>query len=176
MTRRGKSAKSGKSGTKPAPEAKARPPAPRRKAATQVAAVCVDAACTQVLLITSRGTGRWIVPKGWPMRKKSLPGTALQEAWEEAGVEGQAGKKELGRFHYEKLREHGFAIPVDVRVFPVAVSALKESFPEAGQRKRQWFPIAEAAELVSDEGLRPIIRALPQHVAAGLVPAAKGKK
>lgn len=155
------------------------PPPPKqpskRKPATQVAALCVNEDRDRVLLVTSRGTGRWIVPKGWPMRKRSLPGTALQEAWEEAGVEGVAGKKELGRYRYQKLRDHGFAIPVEVRVYAVAVEALKDSFPEAGQRERQWFAPEEAAGLVAEDGLRAVIADLKRHIDEGHVPEA-GRK
>lgn len=142
----------------------------------QVGALCRDRATGRVLLITSRGTGRWVVPKGWTMAKKSLPGAALQEAWEEAGVQGTVGKTELGRFHYDKLRDHGFAIPVEVRVYPVVVDRVARRFPEAGERQSRWFKPEEAAALVAEEGLRALILDLPRHAAAGLIPRYKPKK
>lgn len=160
----------------PKPEPKPKAPQRPKKPATQVAALCVNAAMDRVLLITSRGTGRWIVPKGWPMRKKSLPATALQEAWEEAGVEGVAGKKELGRYAYDKLRDHGFAIPVEVRIFPITVQSLQDKFPEAGERRREWFRPEDAAPLVAEEGLRQAIADLPRHIAAGRLPTLKPRK
>lgn len=57
--------------------------------AEQTAALCTHPQTGQVLLITSRDTGRWVLPKGWPMRGRSMAQAALIEAWEEAGVEGQ---------------------------------------------------------------------------------------
>ena len=135
-----------------------------RVPALQVGALCRDPGTGRVLLITSRGTGRWIIPKGWPMRKRSLPGTALREAWEEAGVEGRIGRKELGLYHYDKLRGQGFAIPVQVHVFGIAVASLADRFPEAGQRTRRWFTPKEAAGLVAEEGLQALIVRLPQMV------------
>lgn len=142
---------------------------PRRKPATQVAALCLNDTGDRLLLITSRDTGRWVIPKGWPMRKRSLPGTALREAWEEAGVEGCVGKAELGRYHYDKRRERGFEVPVEVRVFGIAVRRLVDRYPEAGQRERRWVAPAEAAGLVAEEGLQALILALPQMVADGLL-------
>lgn len=142
---------------------------PRRRLWTQVAGLCLDAAGDRVLLITSRDTGRWIIPKGWPMRKRSLPGTALREAWEEAGVEGSVGREELGRYHYDKLRGQGFAVPVEVHVFGIAVSRLADRYPEAGQRERRWFTPSEAAELVAEDDLQALIRRLPGMVEAGLL-------
>lgn len=39
----------------------------------------------EILLITSRDSGRWIIPKGWPMKKKEPHEAAAVEAWQEAG-------------------------------------------------------------------------------------------
>ena len=75
----------------------------------QVGAVCLDPATGRVLLITSRGTGRWIIPKGWPMPGRSLAEAALQEAWEEAGVRAKTGE-EMGSYHYDKDQDRGFAV------------------------------------------------------------------
>lgn len=133
----------------------------RRPPEMQVAALCLSETTGQVLLVTSRGTGRWIVPKGWPMPGRTLAGAAMQEAWEEAGVKGRIGDGEIGRYHYEKDQDRGFAIPVEVRVFPLYVDCMKERFPEVDQRKRRWFAPAEAANMVAETGLKQILRALP---------------
>lgn len=133
----------------------------RRPPEMQVAALCMDQATGQVLLVTSRGTGRWIVPKGWPMPGRSLAGAAMQEAWEEAGARGSADPVEIGRYHYAKDQDRGFAIPVEVRVFPMQVESLAEDYPEAQQRRRRWFAPADAARMVAEPGLQQILRALP---------------
>lgn len=131
-----------------------------RPPAMQVAALCICPATSRVLLITSRGTGRWIIPKGWPMPGRSLAQAAMQEAWEESGVQGEVSETPIGRYHYDKEQDRSFAIPIDVRVFPVTVSALADDFPEAAQRKRQWFTPLEAAELVDETGLKQLLRGL----------------
>ena len=135
----------------------------RRPAALQVAALCLQPETGKVLLVTSRGTGRWIIPKGWPMEGRSLGEAAAQEAWEEAGVRGTLGAQELGRYSYDKQQDRGFAIPVEVRVFPIHVEKLREKFPESEQRERAWFTPAEAAERVDESGLKALLLGLPVH-------------
>lgn len=128
----------------------------RRPPRMQVAALCCDAK-GRVLLITSRGTGRWVLPKGWPMSGKTLAGAALQEAWEEAGVRGQVAEAEIGRYRYEKAQDAGFSIPVEVRVFRVDVADLAPHFPERSQRRRAWFDPRAAAEQVDEIGLQALL-------------------
>lgn len=127
-----------------------------RVPALQVGALCRDPGTGRVLLITSRGTGRWIIPKGWPMPGLSLAGAALCEAWEEAGVRADTAT-EMGRYHYGKMQPRGFAIPVEVRVFGITVVDLGDDYPEAAQRTRRWFDPAQAAGLVGEPGLSRLI-------------------
>ena len=131
-------------------------PEPQR----QVGALCCDRKTGQVLLITSRGTGRWIIPKGWPVPDLGRPGSALQEAWEEAGVRGEV-VSQIGRYDYDKLLDNGGSVLVRVQVFLALVDGLADDFPEAGQRHRRWFQPAKAAGLVDEKGLRKILRDLP---------------
>lgn len=133
----------------------------KRPPAIQVGAICIDPDTGHVLLISSRGTGRWIIPKGWPMEGRSLAGAAAREAWEEAGVIGRIQRSEIGRYGYQKDQDEGFSIPVDVRVFQLAVRKLAEKFPERHERERKWFPPKEAAELVAEPGLAQILNSLP---------------
>ncbi|UXU75431.1 MULTISPECIES: NUDIX hydrolase [unclassified Paracoccus (in: a-proteobacteria)] len=133
----------------------------RRPPEMQVAALCRNPATGDVLLITSRGTGRWVLPKGWPMPGRSLADAALQEAWEEAGVRGRVRQDEIGRYHYDKVQDRGFAIPVEVRIFAVDVDSLGQDFREAAERSRRWFPPDEAAKLVAESGLQQLLRSLP---------------
>ncbi|WP_134678483.1 NUDIX hydrolase [Paracoccus ravus] len=127
----------------------------------QVAALCRNARDGKILLVTSRGTGRWIVPKGWPMPGKSLADAAAQEAWEEAGVRGRVAQTPIGTYSYEKQQDRGFAIPVDVRLFLLEVDELSDDFPEAEQRKRRWYTPERAAEMVAEKGLRKFLRSMP---------------
>ena len=140
----------------------------------QVGALCRDRATGHVLLITSRGTGRWIIPKGWPMPGRGLADAALQEAWEEAGVLGDPVQQELGRFDYDKAQAAGLAVPVEVRVFPVWVRSLADDFPEAAERERRWFHPAEAALLVAEPRLRKLLRDLARSETTARAAAGDG--
>lgn len=133
----------------------------------QVGAVCLHPSDGRVLMITSRDTGRWIIPKGWPIPGLSLAEAAMQEAWEEAGVRGQAATRELGRYRYDKHQPLGFAVPVEVRVFPVTVRELADDYPEAAERTRRWWEPMEAADLVAEAQLGQLLRGLGRAKAGG---------
>ena len=128
---------------------------------TQFGALCyrVNNDKVQVLLITSRGSGRWIIPKGWPMDKQTPASAAEQEAFEEAGVEGKIKNICLGIFSYVKSRNVEDKLPCVVAVFPMKVKRLLRKFPESKERKRRWFSIKKAASIVSEPELAQIIRA-----------------
>lgn len=135
----------------------------QRPEAVQVAALCVRGKKKnrEVLMITSRGSGRWVVPKGWPIDGKTGAGSALQEAWEEAGVQAQKVDEDpIGSFDYAKVLDDGAAQPVRVSVYRIKVDALADEFPEAGQRERRWMRPEDAADLVAEPELQDLLRAL----------------
>lgn len=112
---------------------------------------------TQILLITSRRSRRWIVPKGWPMDGVTPGAAALQEAWEEAGVKGKAYERCLGLYSYSKMIERGVLFPCVAMVYPVRVKSLASDFPEAGQRQRKWLTPKKAAARISEPELAQIL-------------------
>lgn len=126
---------------------------------TQYAALCyrMSRDKPEVLLVTSRGTGRWLVPKGWPMSGHTPAETAAKEAWEEAGVIGKVKDTCLGLFSYQKVIEDGQDLPCVVMVYPVTVKSLAVRFPEMGQRKRKWFTPKKAAQKVAEPELARIL-------------------
>ncbi|MDG1354110.1 MAG: NUDIX hydrolase [Sulfitobacter sp.] len=127
----------------------------------QVAALCHrgDGPEREFLLVTSRDTGRWIIPKGWPIRGLKSNEAALQEAWEEAGVRNsRATIDPIGSYTYQKRQNSGLEIPVETLVYSVAVEDLSEEFPEAHQRSRKWVSAAAAAEMVNETELKNIFR------------------
>ena len=133
----------------------------KRPHGRQVAALCTRKGKkgNEVLLVTSRSRGRWIVPKGWPMEGKSFPETALEEAWEEAGVrKGRIKGDMLGTYTYKKVQKNGTKLPCVVDVYSVKVDELKDEFPESDKRKRRWVKQGEAVDLVSEPELKEIIR------------------
>lgn len=125
----------------------------------QYAALCyrlTKGGC-EVLLITSRGTGRWILPKGWAIKNSSDWQTAASEAQEEAGVKGKVAKKPIGSYYYRKWMQQGLPIECDVTVYPLEVSRLQEDYLEKHERERRWFSQAEAAALVGEPELKKLI-------------------
>lgn len=132
----------------------------KRDLRTQFAALCyrMKKGKPEILLITSRRSGRWIVPKGWPVDGMTPSQSALTEAWEEAGVIGKIHNVSLGLFSYLKQVSADTELPCVAVVYPVKVKSLSTKFPEAGQRKRKWFSPKRAAELVSELELADIIR------------------
>ncbi|WP_226781950.1 NUDIX hydrolase [Oceaniglobus trochenteri] len=111
----------------------------------------------QVLLVTTRRTKRWVIPKGWPMGGQSPSGAAAIEAYEEAGVEGAVSDVCLGIYTYTKEFD-GDDLPCVVAVFPLKVSRKLRNWPEAKERKRQWFSLKKAAAKVQEPELRQILR------------------
>ncbi|MEF3047241.1 NUDIX hydrolase [Pseudotabrizicola sp. L79] len=126
---------------------------------SQYGAVCwrLHRGKVEVLLVTSRDTGRWVIPKGWPCGKLSGPHSAAQEAWEEAGVEGQITETSLGVYTYLKRRLPKDPLPCAVTVFPLRVARLAEKFPERKERQRKWFAARKAARKVDEPELRQIL-------------------
>ncbi len=127
---------------------------------TQFGALChrVRNGKVQVLLITSRESGRWLTPKGWPVDNATPSQTALREAYEEAGVEGKATPVCVGIYSYQKAVDRQVRRPCIVAVFPVRVRRLLKDYPEAHMRKRKWFVRKKAAALVDEPELSAIIR------------------
>ena len=111
----------------------------------------------KILLITSRDTGRWIVPKGWPMKNRLPHEAAAIEAWEEAGVTGDIGERPLGSYIYDKRRNRKADLTCEVEVFSLEVSNLATDFPEKTQRRRKWFNPDKAARKVAEPELRALI-------------------
>lgn len=140
----------------------------------QVAALCYRGTGPEmeVLLVTSRDTGRWIIPKGWPISGLKTSEAALQEAWEEAGVRNsKAMSRPIGTYSYDKVLSAGLPVPVETLVYPVDVQDLSCDFPEAHERKRKWVSPDAAAELVREGELKDILRRMtklfPQNAQQG---------
>ncbi|MCR5877337.1 NUDIX hydrolase [Phenylobacterium sp. J367] len=111
----------------------------------------------EVLLITSRETRRWVIPKGWPIKGLKAPRSAAREAFEEAGVTGDPGKKKIGVFHYDKKLASGRVQHVRVNVYALRVTFEADAWPEQGQREKRWILPADAAQLVNEPELQTLI-------------------
>ena len=129
----------------------------------------------EVLLVTSRETRRWVIPKGWPMKNKKPHAAAAREALEEAGVTGRVLKRPIGVYSYIKRLKNGAPLQCSVDVFPLKVTGQLTRWREQGERTGRWFSVEEAAEAVEEPDLQALIRGFAAHVAADTL-RKKGKK
>jgi 8-oxo-dGTP pyrophosphatase MutT (NUDIX family) len=112
----------------------------------------------EIMLLTSRETGRWVLPKGWPIKGLKPREVAAQEAYEEAGLVGNiTSKRPVGIYHYEKQFAAG-GLLCEVRVFLFQVDQELDDWPERGQRESRWLDPAKAAALVDEGGLAELVR------------------
>jgi 8-oxo-dGTP pyrophosphatase MutT (NUDIX family) len=114
----------------------------------------------QVCLVTSRSTGRWILPKGWPEKDLSHAEAAAREAWEEAGLKGKAGPEPCGEYEALKGVGEDLTVPVRLKVFLLAEPTQSKDFPEKGQRKVKWLSLDKAVARADEDGLCKLIRSL----------------
>lgn len=112
----------------------------------------------EILMITSRETRRWVIPKGGRMAGKTDAEAAAQEAIEEAGVRGEMGGASFGHFRYAKVGRNGDLRTHVVAVYPLEVLIQLGDWPEAHQRERRWMTTENAAAAVNEPDLAQLIR------------------
>ncbi len=111
----------------------------------------------EVLLITSRDTGRWVLPKGWPEGTEALCDAAAREAAEEAGLSGAVSRKETGRYFYMKVLGSGEEVPCEVLVYSLEVDRVAEKWKERRQRQRKWVTPRQATRMINEPDLCDLI-------------------
>ena len=122
-------------------------------------------AAIEVMLITSRDTGRWVIPKGWPGEGLAERESAAREAHEEGGLVGRMGDRPIGRYRYDKRLADGSSVVCSVEVFALEVERQLKSWPERKERRTQWFVLQQAAKAVEEPELATMIRELPKRLA-----------
>lgn len=134
----------------------------KRKPVTQYAALpfAVKNGRPRVMLVTSRGKGRWIIPKGWPEKDLTPQACAAKEAYEEAGILGKIGDSPLGTYRYKKRLRSGGRTTFTVETYLLEVERQLADWPEKGQRVTRWMAPARAARLVGDDGLCRLLLSL----------------
>ncbi|MFT2215532.1 NUDIX hydrolase [Rhizobium giardinii] len=135
----------------------------------QVGAICFRTGLQgsiEVLLVTTRETGRWTIPKGWAIKGLKSHEAAEREAWEEAGVKGKARKSPLGYFTYLKTLDDGTKVPSLVEVHLVEVKKAFTRFPESKERSIEWLSPVAAAARVSVPELKGLLMSLMRRSVA----------
>jgi 8-oxo-dGTP pyrophosphatase MutT (NUDIX family) len=117
----------------------------------------------RVLMVTSRDTGRWVMPKGWLMDGKKPWQAAKIEALEEAGVVGFISDTPIGFYHYTKRLDRRTSVRCRVTVYPMMVDKLKRRWKERKERKRHWFSLKKAARLVNEKELSALLKDLAEN-------------
>ena len=146
----------------PTPKKRAIRKAKKGQRVRQVAAIPFrigDTGDIEVMLVTSRETKRFIVPKGWPMKGKSGRKAATIEAMEEAGVLGKTLKTPAGGYSYWKRLSENF-IRVDVTVYLLKVQEELSKWKETAKRQRAWLSPAQAATLIDEPDLSTLLKVL----------------
>ncbi|MGE0053104.1 MAG: NUDIX hydrolase [Hyphomicrobium sp.] len=145
----------------------------------QVAALPVRTSqegAVEVLLVTSRETRRWVLPKGWPSKRLKDKDAAAREAKQEAGATGKIASKPIGTYRYRKVEGATWRL-VEVSVYVLKVKNELKRWREQEQRERQWFPASVAARRVREPKLRLLLKSLTGEPATTLrarrLPAAK---
>jgi phosphohistidine phosphatase len=129
-------------------------------------AAAIPTLSNRVCLVTNRSGKRWVIPKGVIDPGQTAEETALQEAWEEAGLVGVLKPQPVGSYVYEKWGNTCL-----VTVFFMQVTRVATQWPEQESRQREWLELADALERIGDPGLADIIRnALGEHLVAAAVP------
>ena len=134
----------------------------KAKQPLQAAALCLKhhRGKLYVLMITSRKTKRWILPKGWLEKDKTEAEVALMEAREEAGVITDSTSPVLiGSYHYFKSLRSAQAVPLEVNVYRIASCTLAKLYPEKKQRQRKWVSLKKAAKMVDEQSLKRLLLA-----------------
>jgi 8-oxo-dGTP pyrophosphatase MutT (NUDIX family) len=136
-----------------------------KKRTTQVAELPIriaDDGEINVLLVSSRETRRWVIPKGWPSKKMSDA-----EAREEAGVTGKVYRKPVGFYRYRKVLPASSRI-LDVAVYVLWVRKQRKSWAEQKERTRIWATLEDAAKLVREPGLKRLFAELEDETRSAL--------
>ncbi len=121
----------------------------------------------ELMMITSRLSRHWLIPKGWPMKGKTNAQAAAREAFEEAGVKGVIAAEPLGRYDYDKLLPDGSSVPCQVEVYALQVEKELPKWPEARDREREWMPPEQAAALAFEAGLGRFLATLSSESVVG---------
>jgi 8-oxo-dGTP pyrophosphatase MutT (NUDIX family) len=139
-------------------------PKQKRHVRSQFGALCYRFKNDQIefLLITSRRTKRWILPKGWPENNMTPGESAANEAFEEAGARGKTDERPIGVYCYEKKVEFSTIYLCNVTVFSLKVQKILSDYPEKLERKRKWFSRLSAAKCVAEPGLAQLIKSFDE--------------
>ncbi len=127
----------------------------------------------EFLLVTSRASRHWLIPKGWPMTGQSDRASAMQEAYEEAGIRGTGSTLPLGSYRFQKALFDGTEMPCIMSVYGMSDVVELEAWPEMEQRERRWIAQLEALEMIHDWALARFLAGAHIDARGGLAVAVR---
>jgi len=113
----------------------------------------------EVLLISTSSGKHMTIPKGLIDPGFSATETALNEAYEEAGIKGRLLTPIIGTYAFKKWGGR-----CEVEVFAMAVTRMLKRWPEDTVRRRLWMDYSHAAGQVKHPDLGALILKLPDHL------------
>ncbi|WFU52021.1 NUDIX hydrolase [Sinorhizobium terangae] len=138
-------------------------------AVEQIGAICHrfgENGSVQILLITTRSSRRWTIPKGWPIKDLKPHRVAEREAWEEAGITGKAKKRPWGYYTYLKTLANGRKVAPVVAAHLLKVDGVHSKFPEQGERQLEWLSPTDAAARVQEPELKGLLTSVLKKIPA----------
>lgn len=129
---------------------KGEPPEPQQAGVIAVRRTGGD---VEMCLIRRKESRGWGIPKGMVERGDTLEETALNEAWEEAGLKGRLVGGAIGTYEYEKWDLH-----LVVAVYVMEVLEEYTDWEEAHFRERTWTSLGEAAAMLADHPVLPLLQ------------------
>jgi len=112
----------------------------------------------EVMLITSRNKGRWIIPKGVIEPDLNPRTSAAKEAFEEAGVQGDVHSKLLGVYKHRKWGD-----VCTVQIYAMKVRKIHRKWDET-DREREWLSLKDALKRLQKDDLKRAMQRLPRVV------------
>ena len=106
----------------------------------------------QICVIRRKDGNKWGIPKGLVDPGATHEETALNEAWEEAGIKGRLLGAAIGSYRYRKW---GTRLTVAVYVMELVQQA--PTWEESVFRERRWVPFVEAGVLLADHPVAPLL-------------------
>ena len=112
----------------------------------------------QIMLVQTRSGNKWTIPKGLIDPGFTPQETALQEAYEEAGIKGVLHPDVIGEFSYSKWQ--GIC---KVQIFLMKVENELSHWPEKFFRQRKWVDIDQATKMIKYSGMAEMTNKLARN-------------
>ena len=109
----------------------------------------------RVMLVTPKGGGTWMLPKGNIEKGMTPYDSAAKGAFEEAGVTGDCDPVILGEYKWQSQL---------VSIYPLQIKRILDDWKETGLRSRFLFRLEMAMKAVKNDDIRTVLRKLKNYL------------